>query len=84
MTFRMVFDTRSQEAVEICLEMFSAEQNVALHKSRFFEKKFSNSSNTLVMEPSKEVYCHLIFSLVMFGHYFMPYHRADLDVTLVG
>ena len=59
MTFRMVFDTRSQEAVEICLEMFSAEQNVALHKSRFFEKKFSNSSNTLsqtfAAEATKEL-----------------------------
>ena len=48
-TFRKVVDTRSQDVVDICLEMFNcvpAEQTVAIRKAKFL-KKVSNSSNML-------------------------------------
>ena len=48
-TFRKVVDTRSQDVVDICLEMFNcvpAEQTVAIRKAKFL-KRVSNSSNML-------------------------------------
>ena len=40
-TFRKVFDTRSQDVVAVCLEMFNcvpAEQTVAMRKAKFLKK----------------------------------------------
>ena len=45
-TFRKVFDTRSQDVVDVCLEMFycvSAEQTVAMRKTNFL-KRVNNSN----------------------------------------
>ena len=60
-TFRKVFDTRSQDVVDICLEMFncvSAEQTVAMRMMNFL-KRISNSSNmlcqTFAAEAAKEL-----------------------------
>ena len=59
-TFRKVFDTRSQDVVDVCLEMFNcvpAEQTVAMRKAKFL-KRVSNSSNmlcqTFAAEAAKE------------------------------
>jgi len=60
-TFRKVFDTRSQDVVDICLEMFNcvpAEQTVAMSKTKFL-KRVSNSSKmlcqTFAAEAAKEL-----------------------------
>ena len=60
-TFRKVFDTRLQDVVAVCLEMFncvSAEQTVAMRKAKFF-KRVSNSNNmlcqTFAAEAAKEL-----------------------------
>jgi len=40
-TFRKVFDTRSQDVVDVCLEMFNcvpAEQTVAMPKAKFLKE----------------------------------------------
>jgi len=40
-TFRKVFDIRSQDFLDVCLEMFNcipAEQTVAMRKAKFLEK----------------------------------------------
>jgi len=40
-TFRKIFDTRSQEAVDVCLEMFGclqAERTIAIRKRKFLNK----------------------------------------------
>ena len=42
-TFRKVFDTRSQDVVDVCLEMFNrvrlpAEQTVAMRKAKFLKR----------------------------------------------
>ena len=60
-TFRKVFDTRSQDVVDVCLEMFNcvpAEQTVAMHKAKFW-KRVNNSNNmlcqTFAVEAAKEL-----------------------------
>ena len=60
-TFRKVFDTRSQDVVDVCLEMCNcvpAEQTVALHKAKFL-KRVNNSNNilcqTFAVEAAKEL-----------------------------
>ena len=60
-TFRKVFDTRSQDVVDVCLEMFNcvpAEQTVAMRKAKFL-KRVSNSNNMLCLtfaaEAAKEL-----------------------------
>jgi len=60
-TFRKVFDTRSQDVVDICLEIYnciSAEQIGAMRKTKFL-KKVNNSSNmlcqTFAAEAAKEL-----------------------------
>ena len=52
-TFRKIFDTKSQEVVDDCLEMFSclclpAEKTIAVRKCKFLTK-FKLSSNILCM-----------------------------------
>ena len=40
-TFRKIFDTRSQEIVDVCLEMFGclqAERTIAIRKRKFLNK----------------------------------------------
>jgi len=58
-TFRKVFDTRSQDVVDICLEMFncvSTEQTVAMGKTKYL-KKVSNLASCcvrhLLLKPQK-------------------------------
>ena len=60
-TFRNVFDTRSQDVVDVCLEMFncvSAKQTVAMRNTKF-SKRVSNSTNmlcqTFAAEAAKEL-----------------------------
>jgi len=60
-TFRKVFDTRSQDVVDVCLEMFNcvpAEQTVAMRKAKFL-KRVNNSNNmlcqTFAVEAAKEL-----------------------------
>jgi len=46
-TFRKIFDTKSQEVVDYCLEMFNcppAEETIAIRKCKFLTK-FKLSSN---------------------------------------
>ena len=48
-TFRKIFNTRSQEVVDVCLEMFNclpAEKAIALRKRKFL-KKFVGANNVL-------------------------------------
>ena len=47
--FRKIFNTRSQEIVDVCLEMFNclqAEQTIAIRKRKFLNK-FSEIHNAL-------------------------------------
>ena len=60
-TFRKVFDTRSQDVVDVCLEMFNcvpAEQTVAMRKAKCL-KRVNNSNNmlcqTFAVEAAKEL-----------------------------
>ena len=60
-TFRKVFDTRSQDVVDVCLEMFNcvpAEQTVAMRKTKF-GKRVNNYNNilcqTFAVEAAKEL-----------------------------
>jgi len=60
-TFRKVFDTRSKDVSDICLETFncvSAEQTVAMRKTKLV-KRVSNFSNmlcqTFAAEAAKEL-----------------------------
>jgi len=48
-TFKKIFNTRSQETVDVCLEMFNclqAEQTIAIRKRKFL-KKFNVIHNVL-------------------------------------
>ena len=48
-TFRKIFNTRSQETVDVCLEMFGclqAERTIAIRKRKFLNK-FCVIQNTL-------------------------------------
>ena len=48
-TFRKLFNTRSQETVDVCLEMFGclqAERTIAIRKRKFLNK-FSVTHNAL-------------------------------------
>ena len=60
-TFRKTFSTRSQEIVDVCLEMFNclqAEQTIAIRKSKFLNK-FSVVNNLMcqvfVVSAKKEL-----------------------------
>ena len=60
-TFRKVFDTRSQDVVDVCLEMFNcvpAEQTVAMRKAKLL-KRVNNIYNmlcqTFAVEAAKEL-----------------------------
>jgi len=49
-TFRKKFNTRSQETVDVCLEMFGclqAERTIAIRKRKFLKNKFSVIHNAL-------------------------------------
>jgi len=49
-TFRKIFNTRSQEVVDICLEMFNclpAEKAIANRKRNFWNNKFCVNNNEL-------------------------------------
>jgi len=61
-TFRKIFDTRSQDVADICLEMFNcvpAEQTAAMRRTKFLKKRVSNPSNmlcqTFAAEAAKEL-----------------------------
>ena len=48
--FRKMFNTRSHETVDVCLEMFNrpqAEQTIAIRKRKFKKNKFSVINNLL-------------------------------------
>ena len=56
-----IFDTRSQDVVDVCLEMFNcvpAEQTVAIRMAKFL-KRVNNSNNilcqTFAVEAAKEL-----------------------------
>ena len=57
-TFRKVFDSRSQDVVDVCLEMFKcvpAEQTVAMRKAKFLKRVSNSNSNVrhLLLKPQK-------------------------------
>ena len=57
-TFRKVFDTWSQDVVDICLEMFnrvSAEHTVAIRKTKFLTIVSNISGNIVCAEATKEL-----------------------------
>ena len=61
-TFEKIFNTRLQETVDVCLEMFNclqAEQTIAIRKRKFLNKKFSAINNVLrhvfVVDAKKEL-----------------------------
>ena len=60
-TFWKIFNTRSQEVVDVCLEMFNclpAEKAIALRKRKFLKKIVGAMSNIrYVCQERTDAYC---------------------------